>query len=387
MLMSGYDCTSLRAAIPFLSDRTYLNTGTEGLLAEPVLAGYLAAIARQEREGHAALEWRYAELEHTRQAVADLLHAHPDTIAFTRNATDGHNVVLHGLDWQPADELLLSDQEHPALSHPAAYLQEKKGVVVRVFAIDADPEVTMHNIRESVGPRTRLIAFSHVSCESGIRLPAKRICQLAQDHGALSLLDGAQSLGVVPVDVQDLACDFFVSNGHKWLCGPKGTGILYVRTERLETLDLIGEGAGTFERFSWRGDEFSFGVQPSARRFEFGTRNQAALVGLRAAISWLQDLRFPDVIGHIADTVRRAHEILGDIPGVYVVTPRSAANSAGIITFATPNRVSSEVAQALWRQEIFTRHTTTPPGVRTSAAYFNTEQDFVRLAVALRALL
>ncbi|MYB77605.1 MAG: aminotransferase class V-fold PLP-dependent enzyme, partial [Chloroflexi bacterium] len=137
--MSFYDCTSIREAIPFLRDHVYLNTGTEGLLAEPVLADYLAALARQEREGHAALDWRYAELERTRQVVADLVHAHPDTIAFTRNATDGHNLVLYGLDWQPGDELLISDQEHPALSHPAAYLHDKSGVAVRVFAIDADP--------------------------------------------------------------------------------------------------------------------------------------------------------------------------------------------------------------------------------------------------------
>ena len=224
--MSVYNCTALREAILLLRGHVYLNTGTEGLLAEPVLADYLAALARQEREGHAALEWRYAELERTRQAVADLVHTHSDTIAFTRNATDGHNIVLFGIAWEPGAELLISDQEHPALSHPAAYLQEQYGVTVRVFAVDADPQVTLRNVESALSARTRLIAFSHVSCESGIRLPAKRICQLAREQGAWSLLDGAQSLGAIPVDLQALECDFFVSNGHKWLCGPKGTGIL-----------------------------------------------------------------------------------------------------------------------------------------------------------------
>lgn len=385
--MSVYDCSSIRAALPFLSDHTYLNTGTEGLLAEPVLAEYLAAISRQEREGHAALEWRHAELERTRQAVADLLHAHADTITFSRNASDGHNIVLQGLDWQPGDELLISDQEHPALSHPAAYLQDKRGVKVRVFRIEADPLVTLRNIGTALSPKSRLIAFSHVSCESGIRLPAKRICQLAREHGAMSLLDGAQSLGAVPVDVQELACDFFVSNGHKWLCGPKGTGILYVRRDRLGALNLSGVGAGTFAHFSWSGTEFSFGLQPNARRFEFGTRNHAALVGLRAALSWLHDLGFSNVYRHIGDLANNAHRILAEIPGVDVITPRSADKLAGIITFNVPGRNPAEIAQELRRQGIITRHTTTPPGVRTSAAYFNTEQDFVRLAAALRSLI
>ena len=384
--MPFYNCTPLREAIPFLQDRVYLNTGTEGLVAEPVLAEYQAAIARQEREGHAALEWRYAELERTRQAVADLLHAHADTIAFTRNATDGYNIVLFGMDWQPGDELLISDQEHPALSHPAAYLQAQRGVTVRVFAVDADPQVTLRNVESALSAKTRLIAFSHVSCESGIRLPAESICHLAREQGARSLLDGAQSLGAIPVNLPALGCDFFVSNGHKWLCGPKGTGILSVRTDQLEALDLSAVGAGTFERFSWKGEDFCYSLQPSARRFEFGTRNQAALVGLRAAISRLHDLGFPNVYGHIADLAQRAHRILAEVSGVDVVTPRSAEDSAGIITFNAPFSSPAAVAEALWSQGIITRHTTTPPGVRASAAYFNTEQDFERLADALRAI-
>lgn len=384
--MSVYDCSSIRAAHPLLSDHTYLNTGTEGLLAEPVLADYQEAIARQEREGHAALEWRYAELERTRQAVADLLRAPTDTIAFTRNATDGHNIVLFGIAWKPGDELLISDQEHPALSHPAAYLEDRSKVRVRVFAVDPDPRVTEQNVLAALSKRTRLIAFSHVSCESGIRLPAQRICQLARDQGVWSLLDGAQSLGAIPVDLPDLACDFFVSNGHKWLCGPKGTGILYVRKDRLDALTLSAVGAGTFEDFIWKGEDFRFCLQPSARRFEFGTRNHAAFVGLRAAIMWLQELGLSNVYAHICDLVSQAHRILSEIPGVHVVTPRSADDSAGIITFQVPNRAPSEVAQALGRHGIITRHTTTPPGVRASAAYFNTEQDFEDLAAALLPL-
>ncbi|MYB77262.1 MAG: aminotransferase class V-fold PLP-dependent enzyme [Chloroflexi bacterium] len=253
--------------------------------------------------------------------------------------------------------------------------------------MDADPHVTLRNVGAALTTKTRLIAFSHVSCESGTRLPAKRICQLARVHGAWSLLDGAQSLGAIPVDVAELACDFFVSNGHKWLCGPKETGILYVRPDCLDALTLHAVGAGTFERFSWRGENFCYGLQPSARRFEFGTRNHAALVGLRAAISWLHDLGFPNVYEHIGELAQRTHQILAEIPGVAIVTPRSGEQSAGIVTFNVPSRNPAEIAQELRRQGVITRHTTTPPGVRASAAYFNTAQDFARLAAALHSLM
>lgn len=381
--MSGYDCNTVREAVPLLRDRVYLNTGTEGLIAEPVLAEYLAAVARQEREGHLALEWRYAETERAREAVGRLLSAHPDTIAFTRNAPDGHNIVLHGLHWQPGDELLISDQEHPALTHPAAYLQHTGGPTVRVFAVDADPQVTLQNVADALGPRTRLVAFSHVSCESGIRLPAKDICRLAREHGAWSLLDGAQSFGAIPVDVENLACDFFVSNGHKCLCGPKGTGILYVRLEKLESLTLRAVGAGTFADFTWDDGPLDYELQPSARRFEFGTRNQAAYAGLIAAISWLEDLELSNIYAHIRDVSRQAHALLSQLPGVDVLTPLSPENSAGIVTFNLAGTEPSKIAKLLLGQGFVTRHTTTPPGVRASAGYFNTVEDFASLASAL----
>jgi selenocysteine lyase/cysteine desulfurase len=383
---SKYDLHAVRKDLPLLSSHTYLNTGTEGLMAEPVLAEYQSAVARQEREGHVALEWRHAECERTRAAVARLLNAHSDTVAFTRNATDGHNIVLQGLDWQSGDELLISNQEHPALSHPVSYLQRGIGLTVRVFAIDSDPLKTLQNVRAALNSKTRLVAFSHVSCESGIRLPAKQITALAHQYNALSLLDGAQSLGAMPIDVADLDCDFFVSNGHKWLCGPKETGILYVRPDRLDCLTLHALGAGSFEDFSWQGEDFTYRLQPSARRFEFGTRNHAALVGLRVAISHLEDLGLENIYAHMRGVVVEAHGILSDISGVSVLTPPFEEAAASLLTFRLADRDPSEVSRSLWQQGIITRPTATPPGVRASAAYFNTVQDSEQLAAALRSV-
>ena len=159
-----------------------------------------------------------------------------------------------------------------------------------------------------------------------------------------------------------------------------------MRPDRLDELNLSGVGAGTFAEFTWQGEEFRFDLQPSARRFEFGTRNHAALVGLHAALTWLAQIGFAEIFTHIRDLSRQANVMLARLPGVEVITPQAADDAAGIITFNLPGREPAAVSRGLWDQGIITRHTTTPPGIRASAAYFNTLEDFERLAAALRAV-
>ncbi len=384
--MGSYDVQAIREALPLVREYAYLNTGTEGILAEPVLAAYQAAVARQEREGHVALAWLHEEAQAARAAVARLLHSSPEAIAFTRNASDGHNLVLHGLPWRPGDELLLSAEEHPALTHPVAFLRAQRGVVAKTFRVEADPAATLAGIRRLLTPHTRVIAFSHVSCESGIQLPAREICALAREHGCLSLVDGAQSLGAVAVDVTSLGCDFFVSNGHKWLCGPKGTGILYVAPARLNELAVVMQGAGTYQQFRWEGDRFSFALQPTASRFEFGTRNLAAVVGLGAALDWLAQLGEEEVCTHITATAQQCGALLAELPRVNVITPLDPSRLAGIVTFSMNGQEPSALARTLWEQRIITRPTSHPPGVRVSTAYFTSPEDCARLIAALHAL-
>ena len=167
------------------------------------------------------------------------------------------------------------------MNHPWHYLQARGGPKLRVFAIDPDPETTLANIRALLTPRTRIIASSHVSCQTGIRIPAKEVCDLARERSILVFLDGAQAVGQFPVDVKALGCDFYTSNGHKWLHGPKGTGFLYLRRERLDEVRPMQVGAGSFVRPV---ELNNIRLMPSAHRYEYGTRSYGTHAALPAAI-------------------------------------------------------------------------------------------------------
>ena len=181
-----------------------------------------------------------------------MIGATADEIAFTRNATDGINLVLAGIDWQPGDEVITTDEEHEAMNHPLLYLQKSKGLVVKHVEVSPDAEV-MHERLEAVhSAKTRLVAMSFVTCETGTRLPGQAISQWARAHNVLCLLDGAQVSGAVPVNVREIGCDFYASNGHKWLSGPKGTGFFYGKLENRRRSRPPTWGPGRWRAWIWR---------------------------------------------------------------------------------------------------------------------------------------
>ncbi|HLV78891.1 MAG TPA: aminotransferase class V-fold PLP-dependent enzyme, partial [Chthonomonadaceae bacterium] len=207
----------VRAAFPILQAAVYLNTGTYGPMPEPALQTFLRVMTDMERGGVAAGPELGERVMQTRQNLARLLGAEPEEIAFTRNATDGINLVLGGLEWHEGDEILTSDEEHEALLHPLLYLQKRKGIQVRRVGIATDPAGMTARLEEHLTPRTRLVALSHVSCESGARLPAAAICRWAASRRLRTLLDGAHVAGALPLDLPQIGCDFYAGNGHKWL--------------------------------------------------------------------------------------------------------------------------------------------------------------------------
>jgi selenocysteine lyase/cysteine desulfurase len=151
--------------------------------------------------------------DETRKHIAALIHAAPEEIAFTRNATDGINLVLAGLDWKPGDEVITTKEEHEAIQHPLLYLQKMKGIKFNMVEVSPQPEVMLERLEQVYTARTRLLAMSYITCETGTRLPAPALSQWAAEHHVLCLLDGAQASGALSVDVGELGCDFYASNG------------------------------------------------------------------------------------------------------------------------------------------------------------------------------
>src|SRR5712692_9145703 len=292
------DDPKVRAAFPVLKDVVYLNVGTYGIMPEPALADFQAMQAEFERRGVASDHKFGQKVEETRQRIAALIGAAADEIAFTRNATDGINLVLAGIDWQPGDEVITTDEEHEAMNHPLLYLHQRKGLVVKRVQVSPKAEVMTARLEAAFSPKTRLVALSFVTCETGTRLPAQAISQWARAHNVLCLLDGAQVSGAISIDVRQIGCDFYASNGHKWLSGPKGSGFFYGRLESLPALSPAHVGAGSLKHVDLQTEEavpFDTG-----QRFEFGTRAWPIQAGLGSSLDWFESLGWENVYRHIA---------------------------------------------------------------------------------------
>jgi L-cysteine/cystine lyase len=248
----------LRAQFPVLERVEYLNAGTTGPVPRQGYEAALESLQRQldeGRSGKAFFDRCIERIDLLRGRVAALTGADPGEMALTGSTTDGVNAALSALDLGPEDEVLTSDEEHPGVLAPLGGLRERRGVSVRV--------VPFAELPAAVGPRTRVVACSHVSWMTGAVVDAAALAATP----ALVLLDGAQGLGAVPVDVRALGCDFYAASGQKWLCGPNGLGYLYVRAELAAALPSPWPGYGNLAD-STRALEFD--LHPDARRLSVG---------------------------------------------------------------------------------------------------------------------
>ncbi|MCU0490568.1 MAG: aminotransferase class V-fold PLP-dependent enzyme [Chloroflexaceae bacterium] len=371
--------TNVRADFPGLRELTYLNMGTHGLMPEPALRRYQAAIASYEQIGYFAHYELEAAREQARARMAALINALPEAVALTGNANDGINLVAAGLAWHPGDEVLVSDQEHPALESPFGYRATRGELVLRRFHVGATAAETLANVEQALSPRTRLLAFSYISCQTGTRLPAAAICQLARGRGVQTLVDGAQALGQFPLDVAALGCDYLASNGHKWLGGPKGTGLFYLRPELLDELRPAHVGAG-----SLRPEQAAPELLPTAARFEFGTRTLPLWVGMNAALDWWEERGFEPLQTHMQAMSARLKAQVLERPQLQLLTPLDWEDSSALASFRVAGQPDSiALLKWLWEQRIVVRAVTEQKAIRISTACFTNDEDLARLFTAL----
>jgi selenocysteine lyase/cysteine desulfurase len=385
---STYDLRSIRAALPALAELTYMNSGGEGIMAEPVLGPFLDMLARFERNGYWLRRTLDDEFLKARAAFADLLNADADEVAITRSGTEGVAFVLGSIRFKPGDELLIGSEEHPAILHPAVALQQTDGVKVKRFTFRHNPEQTLESFAAQLTSQTRLAAFSHVSCETGIRVPARALIREAHERGVPVLLDGAQSVGAFPIDFRSLDCDYLTGSAHKWLCGPKGTGVLVVRRDRISDLLPRYVGGGTLDRGAPGNDDPIDGVQvsfnPTAARFEIGMRNPAVYAGIRYAIEYLNGIGWDPIADHERETVTAAKRRLAAIEGVRVQTPSPWDQSSAVLNFAIDGVSGDDVRSRLWNDwRIVQRAVRWPEGVRLSIGYFASPEDLDRVVEAV----
>jgi L-cysteine/cystine lyase len=375
----------IRQELPATLANIYLNAGTFGPLPT------CAIQAMQERTqfewqngrlGAAAFEKMFAIYTDTRDYVARLLNAHVDEIALTDSTGEGMNIISNGLNWQEGDEVITTDHEHISALAPLYQNRERYGIVVHKaeLGIQADRPV-LEAISPLVTERTRLISLSHVTWTTGARLDVGAVTRFGRERGIPVLIDGAQSAGAIPIDVKALDVDFYAIPMQKWLCGPDGTGALYVKKEAMRYVSPTNVGYWSTkheEGIEWE-------LKDNAQRFELGGRHTAALVGQSAVLNWLEHtVGYAWMFEHIAALNTYAYSALQQVPGLRMLTPQPGGS--GILAFILEGRDDKElVTQLCDTYRIIVRNIPETHAIRISTSFYNTEEEIDTLVGALRA--
>lgn len=379
----------LRSQLPAVHQAAFLNTGTCGPLPVPV-AEAMAEAARHELEiGRANVADYIAfqeQISQTRAALGQLLRVDPDTIALTHNTTEGMNIITWGIEWQPGDEIVTTTLEHEGGLYPLYMAQMRRGISLRFadVGMGSDP---LPILSRTITPRTRLLMLSHVSYSSGARFPLSDIVRFAHERGLMVSVDGAQSAGAFDLDLGALEVDFYAISGQKWLCGPEGTGALYVRPDRLKDLLPTYVGYSAFERHDWQGH---FEPAPGAARFHAIGVYRPGIIGQLASLRWFQETVGPSwAYARIASLAQRCRELLEQLEGVRLITPPDG--QAGLINFIplgwSPQKMAGLVRAFIDRGYIVRSITHKPYCLRVSTGFYNTEQELLGFRDALGEML
>lgn len=377
----------VRAQFHLAPATAYLNTA--GLGGSPfAVTNMVKAMMDREEEapapGHSEEDW-----SRIRAKCAALLGrgCSAEEIALVSTATEGINVILNGLGLVRGDEIITSTHEHVALCIPLLHKMKTAGIEVRTFEPDLKrAQGNVDRIAALMTNRTRLVFVSHVTCTTGQIFPVADIARLAASKGILFALDGAQSLCQFPIDISASGADFYTASGHKWLLGPKRTGILYVRKDRLDALTPTIVGAYSDRANSLLDRRLE--LRSSAQRFEYGTQNGALIYGLEAAADFVSTIGLDAVWKHNQALAEACVAGLGAIPGVELLSPSEPASRSAMVTFHFPGRDNRQVASTLVQRRLRVRSVTEGglDAVRVSFHVYNDGNQVERLLQELKKI-
>ena len=354
----------------------YLQTGSLGPTPRPVLEQAIAFWRELERNptavGYGAQEQAMDEVRHR---AAGFLGCGTDELVLTRCTTDGMNQVAQGLRLSAGDRVLTTDQEHPGGRSCWDYLARTAGAGIDVVPIAPeahDPEAIVAAFARALTPRTRVLSFSHLLSSTGLRMPVRALSLLARDRGCLAVVDGAQAAGGVAVDVKALGCHAYATSGHKWMLGPKGTGLLYLSAELGDRVDPIQLQAGR-----------------AAYSASSGVTSLPSVLGLGAAIDYVEAIGIGAIEAHNLRLRERVRAGLARLPRVMLVGAPDGPQATPLVSYRLPPAVEAHrLYQALLeRHQVMVK--VVPGnwfnGQRISTHLFNTEADVDALLEALAA--
>ena len=342
----------IRKQFPLKEGQTYFNNGTMGPTPGYTIDVMINHMLHWNKEA-ATVDYKngsgpellsgYFPYQELREKLGSLINCNFKEISITQNATFGMNYVGMGLDLKPGDELLNTNQEHGGGFGAWQTLAKRKGCVYKQATMPVpanDPQQIYESVFKEVTPKTKVIAIPHMVSVYGTIMPVKAICEEARRLGIFTLLDGAQCVGHIDVDVKDIGCDAYYSSLHKWLLAPPGSGLLYVNKEVASSI------WSTIASYNWDNqDDHGF------RLMQNGTGNPALIAGYSAAVDFFNSVGKDRWLGRIKELGAYLRNGLKQMPHVTIHSSTNEAMAAGITTYAVKGYTGPELQQTLWERE------------------------------------
>ena len=367
------DVEHYRSQFPVIESWIYMNHAAVSPISRRVRDAMVGLLDEVQQSGAEKWQQWVETCDAARRSLAKLLNAESGEIAFTKNTSEGVSTFANGLQWQPGDEIVSVEGEFPS-NFFAWKALEKRGVVLRLV----QPEkgcVSHESIVSALSSRTRVVAVSFVQYLSGFRLDLERLGKACAAHGCLLFVDAIQGLGAFPLDVKAAQIAGLAADGHKWLLGPEGAGVLYVNRQVMERITPTEIGWWTVRRWadfssrelSWRDD---------ARRYECGTLNTVGIYGLGSAVDLLLEVGIPHIADRILDlTDRLRRGLLAQ--GHSVFGPRAREESSGIVSFLPRQGSAERLMNLLFAHRV--QVAARLGMVRIAPHFYNTEEEIDRV--------
>lgn len=366
------------ASNDFMFERglVYLQTGSLGPTPKPVMDRTIAAWRELELD---PVFYGYGPHQHAmddvRAKAAAFLGCKTEELVLTKCTTDGINSIAQGLTFAAGDRVLTTDQEHPGGRVGWDYVARRFGVVIDVVVIppgENDAQAIIDRFAKQITPRTRVMSFSHLLTSTGLRMPVAELSALARARGCIAVVDGAQAVGGIGVNVKALGCHAYVTSGHKWLLGPKGNGLMYLSEELGTTVDPIAQQSGR-----------------AAYSESSGVTNIPGVLGLGAAIDYHLAIGTEKIEARNVALRNYCYDELKQLPQIEVVSPPPGPLASPMVTYRLPEKWESV---ALLKR-MLANHKVVVKGVpvkwmnghRISTHLFNSEKDVEKLIKALMA--
>ncbi|MCC6759330.1 MAG: cysteine desulfurase [Candidatus Omnitrophica bacterium] len=397
-----FDVKKIRKDFPNLSVKVhgktvvYLDNAATTLKPQSVIDAtvhhYSAETSNIHRGVHYLSEKATAEYEKTRESVRAFLNAAKSSeIIFTKGTTDSINLVAHSYGrtfLQKGDEVIISEMEHHSNIVPWQILREEKGIVLKVIPMNNNGEFSVADFEKQLSPKTKFVSLVYISNSLGTINPVAEIIKISHRQNIPVLIDAAQTVNHMPVDVQKLDCDFLALSGHK-LYGPTGVGVLYGKTDLLNKMPPYQGGGDMISSVTF--EKTTYNVLPY--KFEAGTPNIAGVIALKAAIDYINSISFENIMQHEQELLDYGTKVLTKIPGLRLIG--TAKHKAAILAFVLPNIHAHDLGTLVDEDGIAIRtghhctqpvmkHFGIPATSRVSLAFYNTKEELDLLAASVK---